>query len=545
MKCTHYALVARDGVCPVCPEPESLQLARTRKSDIVREDQRRKAKRYRENFFEFCVAGWDIVNAGAELKPNWHHKVFAQHLQYAFVAWRKRKAGEVNEYAQWRNLIVNVEPGSAKSKFFSVLWLPWCWLWDPTLSFLSYSANPAVATRDGAATLDLIQSRWYNETFSPGWRVSRKQDAKTWFALEPREISGTRAAHGKSAKLGYRMAAGIESNAVGNRADILHFDDPQSPTEIYSQTYRKKSVEKHDKELFNRVNDKQVSLRVYVMQRLHREDLCGHLLTNVLDTRERVHLAIEGIYEEGAATPIWTDTRKPGETMHPERDGDEAALRREIARLGPQGYAQIQQRPQKDNTGSVINVDDFVELSRDRFPTEYDKTILTIDTNAKSFASIDPNSKGSNAAVIFVGIKGKQRYVIRDYTPPNPPGFAQLKGIVEQAIEACDPTHVLIESKAFGGALAADLSQLAPHKFVLFTPRASKEQRWALLASAASNDKKRNTWFVRPTLAGDIKTELAAAGTAARNDRADALAQIELWLAQPENASSWATAFES
>ena len=64
----------------------------------------------------------------------------------------------------------------------------------------------------------------------------------------------------------------------GKHDDQVVIDDPLKPEEALSQTQRQAANEWYDHTLYSRLNDKRHGAIVIIMQRLHEDDLVGHVL---------------------------------------------------------------------------------------------------------------------------------------------------------------------------------------------------------------------------------------------------------------------------
>src|SRR5258706_13707087 len=64
----------------------------------------------------------------------------------------------------------------------------------------------------------------------------------------------------------------------GRGADLIIIDDPLKPDEALSESRRKAVNEWYDHTLLTRLNDKERGSIVIIMQRLHQDDLVGHVI---------------------------------------------------------------------------------------------------------------------------------------------------------------------------------------------------------------------------------------------------------------------------
>jgi hypothetical protein len=92
------------------------------------------------------------------------------------------------------------------------------------------------------------------------------------------------------------------------------------PDEAMSDTRRASTSEWFDNTVYSRLDDKQTDVITLIMQRLHLDDLVGH----VLATGEPwVHLNLPAIAEFDQAIPVGPGRfyhRKAGELLHPQRE---------------------------------------------------------------------------------------------------------------------------------------------------------------------------------------------------------------------------------
>src|SRR5579864_9508878 len=77
---------------------------------------------------------------------------------------------------------------------------------------------------------------------------------------------------------GFRLATSVGGVLTGRGADIIILDDPLKPDEALSETQRKAVNDWFDHTLYSRLNDKRSGVIIIIMQRLHEDDLVGHVL---------------------------------------------------------------------------------------------------------------------------------------------------------------------------------------------------------------------------------------------------------------------------
>lgn len=274
----------------------------------------------RRSFASFVREAWVIVEPEVPLKWNWHHDVLCKELE----AFERGDEGHAE-------VIFNVPPGTSKSLFVSVLFPAWVWTRDPSKKFLCASYGSDLSTRDTMRMRDIIRSDWYKQRF--GIALRGDQEAKTWFA----NTDG-----------GWRIATSVGGRGTGEHPDYVLIDDPHSAEQAKSEIERQTAKDWIDQTISTRGITKTVRKAV-IMQRLHMEDMTGHLLSK----GGWRHVMIPMEYEV-RPDAYYKDPRKtPGELLWPEVVTPEKLAKLKIA-LGDYGVAgQLQQRPAPQG-GSVF-----------------------------------------------------------------------------------------------------------------------------------------------------------------------------------------------
>lgn len=271
-------------------------------------------ERYERSFAAFIAAAWAEIDP-EPFVPGPHIKVLADHLQ------------DVYEVGGTK-LLINICPGSAKSKIVSVMFPAWVWARDASRRIISAAHNEELAIRDAAEQRTLVKTAW----FQRHWPIEMvvDQDGKSSFS---------------NTKKGFRKAHPI-SAMTGSRGNIVIVDDPHSVKNSESDVIRKGVVENFFKSVMNRLNNPTKDSIIVVMQRLHEEDLSGVILSKPALGFDHLCIPLFADGEDRKPTRIgWVDTRAEGENMHPERFTPQAVATYREA-LGPFAFAgQYQQRP--------------------------------------------------------------------------------------------------------------------------------------------------------------------------------------------------------
>jgi predicted phage terminase large subunit-like protein len=268
------------------------------------------------SFVEFVKRAWHIVEPQTPLKWGWALDAMCEHLEA--VTW-----GEI------LRLLMNVPPGTMKSKLVGVFWPAWEWgpAGLPHLRYLGTSHKEELAIRDNLLCRRLIQSDWYQKRWPI--KLTTDQNAKKKF-----ENSST----------GFREAMAFTS-MTGSRGDRVLLDDPHSVDDANSPTELQNVRTTFREALPTRVNNDQSAI-VVIMQRLNQVDVSGVILDEGFDY---VHLMLPMRYEpERRCTTVigFKDPRtRAGELLFPERFSEEqvSKLEKELGSYAAAG--QLQQRP--------------------------------------------------------------------------------------------------------------------------------------------------------------------------------------------------------
>jgi predicted phage terminase large subunit-like protein len=267
----------------------------------------------RTRFGFFIRKVFATVSPGDTYLHNWHIEAIEHQLMMV-------QAGAD------RHLLITQPPRSLKSICVSVAYVAWLLGHDPTRRIIvaSYSGN--FATELHRQFRMVVSSAWYQALF-PGTRWERETDA---------EMITTQG--------GSRFATSISGTLTGRGADLIIIDDPLNAADAPSETSRKKVIDWYGGSLLSRLNDKQHGAIVAVMQRLHEDDLAGHLLRQ----GDWTHLNLPAQATEDQEIPLPGGRiyrRKQGDLLHPERES-QATLDHIKSQIGSLQFStQYQQQP--------------------------------------------------------------------------------------------------------------------------------------------------------------------------------------------------------
>lgn len=267
----------------------------------------------RTDFNAFVQKAFETVSPGDAFHPNWHIEAIDHQLE-------RCRNGEN------RRLVITQPPRSLKSICASVAFVAWLLGHDPTLEIVCVSYSEPLAKEFTRQFRMVVESAWYKEVF-PNTRVESAT------ALSWRTTAG-----------GGRFATTVGGPLTGFGADFIIIDDPMKAEDAHSEAARDNVNRWFGSTLSSRFNDQSRGVLIMVMQRLHEDDLAGH----VLEMGGWHHLDLPAIAverQEIEIAPGEFHVREVGELLHPERHPQEVldALRQMMGSLA--FSAQYQQRP--------------------------------------------------------------------------------------------------------------------------------------------------------------------------------------------------------
>ena len=174
-----------------------------------------------------------------------------------------------------------------------------------------------------------------------------------------------------------------------------------------SGAQRNATNEWYDHTLYSRQNDKRHGAIVIIMQRLHEDDVIGHVLAQE-PWEELLFPAIAEAEEEHRIETMWGSRcfrRRRGEALHPEREPLETLdrIRRTIREYNFAG--QYQQSPAPLG-GGLVKAEWFKRYRENDRPERFDRIVQSWDTANKA-------SELSDFSVCTTwGVKGKDLYLL-------------------------------------------------------------------------------------------------------------------------------------
>jgi len=290
-----------------------------------------------------------------------------------------------------------------------------------------------------------MNSEFYQRLF-PATRLSSEKRAVADFLTTAR---------------GCRKATSVGGVLTGRGADFVIIDDPLQPDKALSNTRREAVNEWYDNTLVSRLNHKLKGCILIVMQRLHEDDLVGH----VLETEQRQAIDIEpkwnvvrfpAIAEEDEAHVVQrlgqtlTYTRRAGEILHPEREPREI-LDQLRETLGEYHFAGRYQQSPAPLGGGVVKLAWFKTYTESECPLQFDFTFQSWDTANKA-TELSDYSVCTTWGVVRTGPEEGCVYLRDVYRARLE--YPELKRAVRAHAIEWNAKNVLIEDKARGRSSA-------------------------------------------------------------------------------------------
>jgi predicted phage terminase large subunit-like protein len=470
---------------PTPGRAELIRMAEAREALTLRAEKAMYAE-CESSLHAFIKHAWRAITPSHIFVDNWHITSICAHLEAV-------TRGEI------LRLVINIPPRFTKSTIVSVMWPVWVWLQDATKRFLTGSHKDSLAIRDMRLSRILINSPWFQKGWAGKFMFSADQNQKQRYENDQH---------------GVRLCFGMNSGVTGEGGDILIVDDPHKAQEgMFSQTARQNVIDMFDQELSTRLNDPKKSAIVIIMQRLHEDDLTGH----VLGGGGWEHLCFPMEYEPArkcvTCLGVQDIRTRPGELLCDDRFGREYVDDQKRNRLGTYGVSgQYQQAPVPAG-GGIIKLDWFRYYGILPSNSQRVEVVQCWDTAQKA------NELLNCPWVCGTWIRTATGYYLADVYREWLT-YPQGKRMVKSMAEKWTPNAIVIEDKSTGSSLIQELSD-GTLPVVPFEPEGDKITR---LSVESPTIEAGNVWL--PESAGwlpDFLSEIGSFPLSSTMDQADML----------------------
>lgn len=370
-----------------------------------------------ENDFAFFARQYlKVVEPETEFEWNWHLDTLCHYCERVY-------------YGDIQNLDINIPPRMLKSIIISVLFPCWIWTKKPSFKILAASSSAALANNFNIKRRDLIESR----EFQYNWRIQMKEDINTMSKFE-------------NSQNGFMQAISAGGKVTGVGADLLLSDDLIDAREAFSRLERESVCQWYSSAFYNRAQNKKTVKRININQRLHSNDVSGHIASNYKSFKTLV-IPMQKM-KDNPSTVDFVDPRKSeGDFIQPSRYG-QTEKDDEYTSLGVYGWSsQMQQRPVPEGGGIIKDewIRTYVEP-----PKNFTRHIITADLTFKG-------SKTSDYVCFqYWGEINKDKYLLDIVRGKW--SYKETKDHFKSFCEKNNAGTKWVEDKANGPALISDLS---------------------------------------------------------------------------------------
>jgi predicted phage terminase large subunit-like protein len=385
----------------------------------------------RQDLAAFSQRALRTLSPGSEYQDNWHIRAMCHALA-------KVADGQI------RRLLITVPPRHLKSHVASVCFPAWLLARDPTKRFICVSYSSDLAETFSMSTRTIVNQSWYKE-MAQGMSFDPKRMTKDqlW-----------------TTKLGYRLATSVGGTLTGKGGDFLILDDPTKAEDGLSESARKATISWFKNTLSSRFENPKTVAIVVIAQRLHVDDLPGHLIEE--GGWHHLNLPAEAWeHQQIDIAPGKFFFRKPGDLLFPQRFGPEELDSARKA-LGTASYeAQFNQRPTPAG-GHMLHLKWFKTFELPLKPSLIEAVYQSWDT------ALETGDTNDYSVCTTWAVSGRKLYLL-DVFRERLPFYALEKKVVELK-NKFKAKAVIVEKAGSGISLFQNLRGMKGCQWVLSMP---------------------------------------------------------------------------
>jgi predicted phage terminase large subunit-like protein len=375
----------------------------------------------RQDLMSFIERSFYELNTQAVFSTSPHIEVLASKLEDC-------RQGNI------RRLIVNLPPRSLKSHAVSVAFPAYLLGRDPASQIICASYGQDLADKHARDCRTLMASPFYQRVF-PRTRLSTEKQSVSEFMTTSQ---------------GFRMSTSIGGVLTGRGADFIVLDDPLKPDDALSETRRTSVNQWYDNSLLSRLNSKETGVIIIVMQRLHQDDLVGHVLSQgdwevlsfpAIAERDEVHLIDSPLGRR-------LFKRKQGQALQPERESLET-LRTIRQTIGEYNFASQYQQDPMPLGGAIVKSDWLRRYDASNRPSTFTCVVQSWDTANKA------GELNDFSVCTTWGVFDSHYYLLDVFRKRL--NYPDLKRAVVELASRHHADSVVIEDKASGTQLIQEL----------------------------------------------------------------------------------------
>jgi predicted phage terminase large subunit-like protein len=443
----------------------------------------------RHDFPSFIRRTVQTVAPATTYRHSWHIDAIAWHLAQCLD-------GRI------RRLIITLPPRHLKSICASVAFPAWVLGHDPSRRIICVSYAGDLTAKHARDCRAVMESDWYRSVFRET-RLSAKKNSELEF---------------ETTRHGFRYGTSPGGTLTGRGGNFVIIDDPIKPADAMSEVKRGHVKDWFDGTLYSRLDSKKDDVIILVMQRVHEDDLVGHVLAKDGDW---VHLDLPAIAEEPQSIEIGDGVfhqRATGDVLHPERESPEIleGIRTEMGSL--LFSAQYQQRPVPVE-GNIVKWDWFRTYKVRPAYGPDGRIVQSWDTASKAGELHD-----YSVCTTWL-VKGRDYYLLDVMRERLEYPFLR-KRVIEMK-QRWDARTVLIEDRASGTQLIQDLRKSKELRPIAVDPEADKVTR---MSNQSAKIEAGQVWLPEqaPWLE-TFKAEILAFPNGKFDDQVDSVSQFIWW----------------
>jgi predicted phage terminase large subunit-like protein len=452
----------------------------------------------RLDFWAFTQRVFAELN-GQPFKDNWHIQLLCAAVD--------RIRTEPNT-----KLAIALPPRSLKSIIVSISLPAWLLGHNPGMEIVCASYGQELADQLSSDCRRIMLSPWYRRLF-PGARLDKQA-----------------VGHLATSAGGKRYATSVGGTLTGMGADVIIVDDPMKPDEALSDTERSKANAWARHTLFTRLNRKSDDRIIIVQQRLHEDDMIGHIQGIAgFETLSFPAIAQED-EEHIIQTPFGTLThcRKAGEALHPEHESLEV-LEKQRVLLGTEYFAaQYLQSPTPPG-GGLIKLIWFNRYDPTKRPA-FTRILQSWDCASKT-KQLNDHSVCTTWGVTY----SKDIYLL--HVLRTRLEYPELKRKLREMAEQFRAGVVLIEDSSAGTQLIQELGREGFARIKAIKPKGDKAMR--MVAQTPMIEAGRVYIPYDAPWLNDYLHELAMFPKGKTDDQVDSMAQALAHIGVPTPADNW------
>jgi predicted phage terminase large subunit-like protein len=397
---------------------------------------------YQNDLFAFAWRAFVELYPDKQFLPNWHLLVIAAKLLAVM-------RGEITRLA------ICLPPRSLKSFMASIVFPAWVLGHHPSRELLCISYAQDLSDQLAWGMRRLMQLPFYLEVFDT--RLASDRSAVSEFTT----TAG-----------GVRLSSSITGGVTCRGGDINIMDDPHKADDVFSDVKLAVPRNFYDNTFYSRLNDKVRGALIIIGQRLHENDLIGHVLRQEAWELVSFPAIATNDEEHRVVTPYGPRTfrRAKGELLHAEREPISVLERQRKA----MGQASFQAQYQQDPTpvgGNWVQPPWFQRYTPATTPAEFDSIALSVDSANKA-------SETSDFTVLTVWGTSDERYYLIHLVRQRVE-FHELLTLVETVAAAYNVNDILIEDRASGTPLIQEVRRKGRWNVVACQPVGDKVMRFA------------------------------------------------------------------